>query len=285
VKERRPPTSATQSGATATEIRRVLLASDMTARDDRAFDRAVMLARAYRATLCVAHVIDSSLLPGPLLSRELRDAQRRLEREVEVSGARAMCDVTTKALGGDPADGIVSHASSSHTDLIVMGSADYGKVGAVFRGTTVDRVIRAAACPVLTVKARPQRPYETIVVAVDRSEHSMRALEVTLSMFPRALVTVVHVDEVAHPRTAVRKEVEQAVAVACASISSSSKIPSIVMKRGRAVDVLVRELDRIRPDLVALGTHGRTGVRKLFLGSVAEMLLSSSSCDALVARV
>jgi nucleotide-binding universal stress UspA family protein len=284
--KRRPPAGAAESGAQATkQIRRILLAADMTARDDRAFDRAVMLARAHRATLCVAHVIDSSLLTGPLLKRELRDAQTRLEREVEESGARTTCDVTTKALGGDPSEAIVSYASASDADFIVMGSGDYGNIGAAFRGTTVDQVIRAAACPVLAVKARPRRAYAMIVVAVDRSEHSMRALEVALNLLPKAQITVIHVDEGARSRAPLRKELEQAVALACARVSPSSKTPSIVVKRGRAVDVLVREIDRIDPDLIALGTHGRTGVRKLFLGSIAELLLGTLPCDAVIARV
>lgn len=282
--KRRLPAGAAESEARTT-IRRILLASDMTARDDRAFDRALMLARAHRATLCVAHVIDSSLLTGPLINRELRDAQKRLEHEVEASSARTTCHVTTKALGGDPSAAIVSYASASEANLIVMGSGDYGSVGAAFRGTTVDQVIRAAACPVLAVKARPRRPYATIAVAVDRSEHSMRALEVALNMLPKAQITVVHVDEGAHSSAPVRRELEQAVALACAKLSPSSRTPSIIVKRGRAVDVLVREIDRIGPDLVALGTHGRTGVRKLFLGSVAELLLSTLPCDSLIARV
>jgi nucleotide-binding universal stress UspA family protein len=285
VKRRLSPSAAESGAPTTKEIRRILLASDMTARDDRAFDRALMLARIHRATLCVAHVIDSSLLTDPLLNRELRDAQKRLEHKVEESSARTTCDVTTKALGGDRSEAIVSYASASAADLIVMGSGDYRNVGAAFRGTTVDQVIRTAACPVLAVKARPRQAYATIAVAVDQSEHSMRALEAALNLLSKAQITVIHVDEGTRSRSPVRKELEQAVALACARISPSSKTPSIIVKRGRAVDVLMREIDRIGPDLVALGTRGRTGVRKLFLGSVAELLLSTLHCDALIARV
>jgi nucleotide-binding universal stress UspA family protein len=280
---KRQPTAASENGSQ--KIRRVLLASDMTARDDRAFDRAVMLAQTYRATLTVAHVIDSSLLTGLPLNRELRDARKRLEHEVEKSGASATCDVTVKALAGDPSDAIVSHAAASRTDLIVTGWGDYGKLGAALRGTTVDRVIRAAKCPVLAVKTRPRRSYGTIAVAVDRSENSMRALEVALVMFPSAHITVIHVDEGADSRTGVRKQLEQSVASTCVTITPSIKPPPVIVKRGRAIDVLLREIDRIDPDLVAFGTHGRTGVSKLLLGSVAEMLLSTLPCDALVARV
>lgn len=279
--KRQPTAVASESGSQ--KIRRVLLASDMTARDDRAFDRALMLAHANRAVLTVAHVIDSSLLTGSLVNRELHEAQKRLEHEVDKSGARATCDVTTKALGGDPSEAIVSYAATSRTDLIVMGSGDYRKVGAAFRGTTVDRVIRSAECPVLAVKTRPRSAYGTIAVAVDRSEHSMRALEIALRMLPTAHITVIHVDDGTH--AGVRKELEQAVGRVCAGIMPSLKAPPVIVKRGRAIDVLLREIDRIDPDLVAFGTHGRTGVSKLFMGSVAEMLLSNLPCDALVARV
>jgi nucleotide-binding universal stress UspA family protein len=58
----------------------------------------------------------------------------------------------------------------------------------------------------------------------------------------------------------------------------------MIVKHGTAGDDLRRTIDRLAPDLVVMGTHGRKGVARLILGSVAEMLLNTSRCDMLVVR-
>jgi nucleotide-binding universal stress UspA family protein len=52
-----------------------------------------------------------------------------------------------------------------------------------------------------------------------------------------------------------------------------------VLSQGWAREVIRRELERLRPDLLVVGTHGRTGVSHALLGSVAEHLLSNPPCD------
>jgi nucleotide-binding universal stress UspA family protein len=56
------------------------------------------------------------------------------------------------------------------------------------------------------------------------------------------------------------------------------------MGRGRAPEVIRAEVERLRPDLLIVGTHGRTGVPHAIIGSVAEDLLSAPPCDVMAVK-
>ena len=57
-----------------------------------------------------------------------------------------------------------------------------------------------------------------------------------------------------------------------------------VLAHGEVHQVLSREVERLKPDLLAMGTHGRTGIAHAFLGSIAEDLLGRPPCDALAVK-
>jgi nucleotide-binding universal stress UspA family protein len=278
-------------------IHRILLASDLTAYSDRAFDRAVKLTEQFKANLRILHVVDSSLLPAQHAEQNIREAKIRLEREVRESGAGELADVLVKPSSGEADKVILEEASVLQADLIVMGLAAHATFAAVFGGTTIDRVIRGAHCPVLTVKTRPRRDYGSIMVAVDGGEPSRRALEFALRGFPSARFTILHIDEKSTASAAkteqpgspeIRHQVEDMVRARCAAAGrpnpGAPDGPTLITKAGRARDLLQEEIARLDPDLVVLGTHGRAGVSRMFLGSVAETLLEVLARDVLVAR-
>lgn len=280
-------------------LHRILFASDLTAYSDRAFDRAVMLAEQYKASLRILHVVDSSLLPPQHVKQDIREAKILLEREVRESGAGKLADTLVKPSSGEADKVILEEASVLKADLIVMGLAAHATFSAVFGGTTIDRVIRGAHCPVLTVKTRPRRDYGSIVVAVDGGEPSRHALEFALRNFPGARFTVLHIEEKSTATAGagkaeqsggpeIRHQVEDMVRARCAAAGrpepGAPDGPTLITKAGRAKDLLQEEIARLDPDLVVLGTHSRTGVTRMFLGSVAETLLEVLPRDVLVAR-
>lgn len=68
------------------------------------------------------------------------------------------------------------------------------------------------------------------------------------------------------------------------SLPSSPADLNRVMLEGTVRKVISQEIQRLRPELLVLGTHGRTGVAHAFLGSVAEDLLSDAPCDVLAVK-
>ena len=282
------------SGGKAVGLERVLVASDLTAYADRALDRAAVLARS-GAVLRLVHAFDPRLLPDEYVKLNLREASESLQHEAQDSGLAERFNVSVNVLSGKADEIIVEQAHSMSADLIVMAMSRDASLARVIRGTIIDRVVRRAQSPVLVVRSRPRRPYARILVAVDLAAPSRRALDLVLKWFPGAETSIVHVDEAVRtdvPSPVVRDErrnqIEDMVAARCMSAQrprpGSAGGPSLILRCGKVVDVLQKEIGALNPDLVVLGTHGRSGVPNLFLGSVAETLLEVSRQDVLVVR-
>lgn len=288
------PSATAASGTVAREtgLRRILVASDLTANGDRAFDRAVLLAQEHHAAVRFLHVVDASLLPASCVRRDLREAQARLEHEVQESGVGQKLEVSVTVASGSTDRVVIDEAKAMPADLVVMGLSQDASLAILVRGTTVDRVVRGAPCPVLVVKTRARRAYAAIVVAVDLAEPSRRALELALRLFPAARFTIVHVDDATAADQAAdsecRRLIEDMVGTALKAAgrdgSGAADGTALVFAAGVAAPALLELATRSSADLVVLGTHGRAGLSGLLLGSVAEDVLEALHQDVLVAR-
>ena len=280
-------------------LRRILVATDLTASADRALDRAALLAKSCGAAVRLLHVVDPSLLPESHVRAKLREAEKQLELDVREAGIGESVEVSTKVASGDADKVVVAEAQEMQADLIVMGLSRDATLSGAFRGTIIDKVVRRASCPVLVVKARARRPYAKVAVAVDLAEPSRRALDLALRLFGAARFTILHADETAPAQRGKsaapapvsrerRNQIEDMVAArfaACGAAGPGSPGgPELLLAGGRAVDALQGHIAQLTPDLVVMGTHGRTGASSLFLGSVAEKLLEILPHDVLVTR-
>lgn len=140
--------------------------------------------------------------------------------------------------------------------------------------------------------------YRNILIALDGSESSQRALEEVLSMgaLPGARVRVVHVTDAAalssypvHYRSQVLGAARRVLAVAqerlrAAGIDCDSELEETRNANDSVAQTLQRCADHMPADLVVMGTRGRAGLRRLVLGSVAEAFLRHSTCPVLLTR-
>lgn len=209
---------------------RILVASDLTAYSDRAFDRAVMLAEENDASLRFLHAIEPDALPESYVKRNLEEAKQDLEHEVQDSGIDKHLDVSVAVGQGDADKVILDEAQTMQADLIVMGLSHDMALTSIIRGTTIDKVVRGARCPVLVVKTRAWRAYEKIAAAIDLAEPSRQALDIALHAFPKGDFTIIHVDE---SRPGDRKE---AATADPEDLERRHQIEDLVAARFAAVD-------------------------------------------------
>ena len=141
-------------------------------------------------------------------------------------------------------------------------------------------------------------PFEHILVPTDFSPTASRALEeaVLLAKHFGASLTLLHVIELpvyaydvqmANPvdiLTPVRAAAEQAMAGLLAEVRAQVPAASSLLRVGRTADEVVDAARAVGADLVILGTHGRTGVKHLLLGSVAERVVRLSPVPVLTVR-
>ena len=137
-------------------IRRILLATDLSATSNGASSQALDLARDLGAELLVVSVIDpvNGHTPGRPTGRidQLRADRELVARQLVTHGRESGVRVTFLIWQGDPAEAIVDAARSEAVDLVVVGSHGRGSVGRLLIGSVSDQVVRDSPCPVLVVR-------------------------------------------------------------------------------------------------------------------------------------
>lgn len=143
-------------------IRRILLATDLSAASDHATTWALDLATAHDAQLLIVSVIDPEELKrdgtGVPAQSKLRwdqvrdDRQQAAQRLVARSRAEGV-DASFMVWTGDPGESIVAAAVAESADIVVVGSHGRSRLGRFVAGSVSDHVVRHATCPVLVVRS------------------------------------------------------------------------------------------------------------------------------------
>ena len=274
----------------------ILVATDLSERSDRAMDRAALLARRFGAKLTIVTVVDGGL-PERVIEEQTRSAEGILLEHFDAlaDGAAIERDLVVK-VGRDWLE-ILGLAEATASGVIILGLHRDRGLADMFRGTTVERVVRQGNRPVLVVKNRASKPYRSVVVGVDFSVHSRKALETAIAVAPGAEVVLVHAFDVPfrgfvsgtsarreiqdqHERQ-FRAEVEQEMRSLLAGGTGDRVRLKEILRQGDPHEVLAQAVKEADADLLVLGTHGRTGVAHAVLGSVAESFLTDPPCDVL----
>lgn len=149
-------------------IQNILVATDFSDASARALDYARELARAFKASVHVMHVLEDlaahawttevyvAALPGVHEEME-KQARERLEQIVTNDDRRDLAIQTVLRLGS-PFVEIVRYAREANIDLIVMGTHGRGAIVHMLLGSVAERVVRKAHCPVLTVRHESHQP-------------------------------------------------------------------------------------------------------------------------------
>lgn len=279
-------------------MKTILLATDFSERSDRALRRATLLARQFRAVLKIVHVVDDDQ-PAHIVRMERAESEallRKLCRTVrEVDGVTCEPQVMLAL----PFQGILQAVEACAPDLLVVGTHRRQALRDVFIGTTAERTIRQATCPVLMANAPPVGAYTHVLQTTDFSEASRDALDrfARLGMGEGLRNTLLHVFDAPALNLALssamsavdregyladaRREAERAQARFLAA-TGQREVTSVLRHEGRAAHLEILDAAReMRADLIVLSTHGRTGLAKLLLGSVTEAVLRTSPTDVL----
>jgi nucleotide-binding universal stress UspA family protein len=272
----------------------IVLATDLAPRTDRAQDRAVSLARAWSAKLTFVCAIDVAEVPSEEAKEPAAEiARRRAHRllRAEVSNTR---DVIPKVVidQGNAATVVLKTAQMEGADLIVAGTAGIGALGQLLLGSTTAELVARAVSPVLVVKIRGTPAYTNVVVATDLSDASAAALETAMALFEPWQITVYHAfdmpyrglidDKAAYEADARANALFETTAFAFRHLGTSAERLNIDVGFGGAAPHIAEYAVQTDAHLVLAGTHGRTGLFKVLLGSVALALLCEVPCDVMI---
>jgi nucleotide-binding universal stress UspA family protein len=279
-------------------VQRLIVATDFSERSDRALRRATLLARQYAASLGLVHVVDDDQ-PERIVAIERREAEQLLSELAETVRQSDGIPCAAEVVLADPFEGIVRAAEAARPDVLVIGPHRRQVLRDVFVGTTAERTLRAAGCPVLMANAPPVGRYRRILLATDFSESAMQAagklLELGISR--ECDLVLLHVFEApavdlvaraaipSETRQVYLEEARSAAARDLHSFAGGSDLGALrqIVRRGQGS--IAREIlsvaDDEQIDLIVLGTRGRSGAARVVLGSVAEEVLRSARHDVL----
>lgn len=267
----------------------ILIASDLSPRSDRAFDRAVDLALHLHAGLLLVHVLEKGDSgTADIMESKARAAIAKLSHGIDVP-------LEARLAKGRAPEAIASAAQDEMCQLMVVGPARHNDVGDFLLGTAVDYLVRRATAPVLVVKQRPTHPYRRMLVATDFSDCSLRALLTAIDLFPDVTLDLVHVYDGSYAsrldpeetRALARTEAERdsAAFLARPELAGHAAALHIELIEGRCGEMLPRLVTAREIDLLVLGSHGRSGFVHALIGSRASELLESAPCDVLMVRL
>jgi nucleotide-binding universal stress UspA family protein len=284
----------------------VLVGTDLTQAADEAVRQGADLARALDSRLIVCHVVPE-VLPGGALFGAFKSANRRTHDSI-LSSARAAVQAELDSVLAERSKtvDVVIETGTPHVGL--LRQADEAGAGIVVTGigsVAID-VVRYAATPVLVARESPQGP---VVGATDFSDPSLPALHVAASearrrRAPLHLLHAFDVDLFATGR-------EYAPAAALPYLAGKSAIAlegldelrslakehlqqtladtgvagAVAVVSGHAVDVVVHYAESVAAELVVVGTRGRSGLKRLTLGSTAASVIDLAPCSVLAVRL
>ncbi|MBS0122870.1 universal stress protein [Thetidibacter halocola] len=270
----------------------ILVATDLSERSDRALHRAATIARATGARLLAAHVVDDAM-PEDMRDTMLSRAEKGLHKQL--GHLADGLDFEAKVVTGDPTGALLRLVAETQPRLLVVGTHRPRPFLDLVRETTVMRIVRRAACPVLMVRIPGDTPYATVLSACDFSPASDAALLLSAQLAPDATRHPVHAVHV--PYSGMMAASGGSADLVVASFLQEAEQQAEIWRKKKVVQseelkvvhgplgaVIWQEANRLNADLICAGAHGRVGAPPALLGSLATELLRDAPCDVLLAR-
>ena len=294
-------------------LRSIVAATDLSATAGTALEWAQALAIDHRADLHLVHAANLTGWSTDYLEIDARiptqvlEATRSKLEELAASDRRSDLEMTTEVVLGDPCEVILSAASSRHADLVVVGTRGERGLDYLLLGSTAQRVVQRSPCPVLTVHpqaAEKERPIRKILVATDFSPEADAALQTSLTLLrgvsSETGILLLHAYLVPYElldtdgfvsaaagmeqwQTA-QSDVEQRLAKCAQSLAETGVTVTTLGLEGYPPEIIIDKAREHTVDLIAMGTHGRTGLSHVLLGSTAERVIHRAPCPVLTVR-
>ena len=290
----------------------VLIGTSLGDESDQAVRGGLAVARAAGARVYLVHStgIEPSLVGleagfrPDLVQEQIAWAEDKLRQQIERLGIQGSELAGSAVLSGAPYRALTEAAQTARADLVVVGATESGPFAAELLGSTADRVLRKATCPVLVVRGELPVPPRRVLAPVDLSATSANAFRCGLGLLSqiarsgdvevRSVYALSFMDALALQRQQKPdlpeisfEPVERAEAeklrrfVAENAVATPFAVETAVLP-GEARFEILKDLSEHPADLVMLGTHGRGGLDRLVLGSVASTVARKAPCSVLL---
>lgn len=292
-----------------TKPKHVLAVTDFSEASDEALRQANGYARIADAKLTVLHVVPDWMRANPLIpdgspretDNEVQMEQRALDdlaARVKEHTGRFGADVDVAVRSGAADVAVVRYAEQTGVDLVVVGATGRTGLARLLLGSTAERVVRHAHCSVLVARTSPAANH--VLVATDLSEAAFPAVErAKLEAELRgASLHLLHVMDFSSLGWAAAAGPLGgfSVPIPAAQMADMRRLAEDALQglggpkatvhvvEGSPKRGIVATAESLPASLVVVGTHGRTGLARMALGSVAEAVARVAHSSVLVVR-
>jgi nucleotide-binding universal stress UspA family protein len=273
-------------------MKTILVPTDFSKSADIATKTAISIAQRAKAKLVVLHIIERpdsvsfntegeidmfNNYEDRLFTLKLIEKAKKQLAAIVDEGTAAGVTVERELRLGNPFHGMREIITVHKVDLVVMGTSGYSKLEEMIVGSNTERVIRHAACPVLTVHDKPNKTeFKNIVYATSMSDDEAEFASVVKKAqeMYNATVHVVRINTPAnfHSDHVVKKLMENFVKKTKLSNCTVNTFNDQLEEEG-----ILHFAESINADLIAMSTHGRTGLAHVLVGSIAEGVANQSA--------
>jgi nucleotide-binding universal stress UspA family protein len=288
----------------------VLVATDFSPTAAAAVQWGSELARARGGKLVLVHAVDvhgplTDFLPAPPdLDEQVQAAASSRLDEAAAAARESGLEVESRLEIGIASQAVVHAIGEVAPDLVVQGSRGLTSgLAQLLLGSTAQRIVQHSPRPVLTVHPgdRDRRAaIRHVLVPTDFSDDAQEAANAARTLFAGeggARLTLLHAYHLPVEYTAygtiptsipfhadAAAVADEKLAEAAAALTDEAHAVDAVAKEGYPPEVIVDTARDLAVDLIAMGTHGRTGLRHLLLGSNAERVIEHAPCPVLTVR-
>lgn len=288
----------------------ILVATDFSDNSKAALRWGAFLADQLGSDLTVIHVVDLAAgdnawrvlveTPDEIERSAVIEAREKLEGFCEETLSEVPEGITFRAILGNPIDELLVEAESSTDPIIIAGARGASRLREFFLGNTARRLVRQSEYPVILVppEAEVSKP-ENLVVGVDFSEPSKEAIR-RAAVMARTYKASVHLvygyvlPEVAtfegSMATAASDfdglidEKREALEQLVVELGAEDVVAEVTALQQPPAAAIVGTAEDDKAQFVFVGSHGRRGVKRFFLGNTAERVMRNSPCPIFVVR-
>jgi nucleotide-binding universal stress UspA family protein len=312
-----PETESKGSGTVvgpSVQLERILAPVDFSPASRAGLAFAASVARQFHSRIHLLHVVEPPVLPEWGYAHiPVRDARLRHAAEEQLPQLPLECGIepgiieASEVRNGGAVDEICKAAVATRTDLIVLASHGLGGIQHAVTGSTAERVVRRAPCPVLTVRDKALQKntqadaagfvLKRVLVTTDFSDESKKAFPYALAFarkFEAALILVYvvpahlpaelsHLGHLLEERRLLTEARERMPRFRQAEFDPLLQVETLVLT-GSPAHEICRTAETQGADLIVMATHGHTGLKHFVLGSVTENVVRHASCPVLAVR-
>jgi nucleotide-binding universal stress UspA family protein len=283
--------------------KKILLATDLSARSDRALDRAAQLARQWNAKLIIVHALEKPPTNPPWWTqleefpswRRPPDPAAATADQIRRDAPADIGDFEIRVSEGDAAQVVMDAAEHEKADLIVLGAGRNETLGRMMLGDTTEHLVRRSLVSILVVKNRPRAPYRHILAGTDFTEESRFGLVMAAKMFPEATIALMHAFEMPYRSLMTDSKLSRDFSAmekeTITSFVEESDLPPEARERvvtmtehGSPPVMLSRYATERGADLTVIGAYSRSLAFHLLIGGTARRIVDAVPSDVLVVR-